>query len=187
MSSLPNSSSSSVNRLDIMFLLYLIFRLRVQDPNNQFSNEDFISDREEEEELEFEIEDDKPRPYQDEGLHAIYQEESRIEADVVYRILNEKAHTLKPNSGETVMIRESSIAVELHVEEEGEHIVWEWHGHIPRYTEDHEFSLEYIYGNYYQRIMHEERYTTPARVDASDDKDLKDLFDGAANPAPANL
>ncbi|XP_058763408.1 uncharacterized protein LOC131636828 [Vicia villosa] len=171
MSSLPNNSSSFVNRLNIMFLLYLMHMLHVQDPDNQFTDDDIISDKEEEEELEFEIEDDKPRPYQDEGLCAIYQEESRIEADVVYRILNEKAHTLKPNSGETVMICESSIAVGFHVDEEGEHIVWEWHGHIPRYTEDHEFSLEYIYGNYFQRIMHEERHTTPARVDASDDKD----------------
>ncbi|XP_058775526.1 uncharacterized protein LOC131649786 [Vicia villosa] len=166
MSSLPNNSSSSVNRLDIMFLLYLMCKFQVQDSDNQFTDDDYIYDKEEEK-LEFEIEDDKLCPYQDEGLRAIYQEESRIEAEVVYRILNSKAHTLKPNSGQTIMIRESSIAVEFRVDEEGEHIVWEWHGHIPRYTEEHKFSLEYIYGNYFQRIVHEEGHTTPPRVVAA--------------------
>src|SRR3954466_12493314 len=114
MSSLPKISSSSVNGLDIMFLLYLMCKFQVQDSDNQFTDDDFIYDKEEEK-LEFEIEDDKLCPYQDDGLRAIYQEESQIEADVVYRILNGKAHTLKPNSGQKVMIRESSIAVEFRV------------------------------------------------------------------------
>ncbi|CAK8543752.1 unnamed protein product [Lathyrus sativus] len=185
MSSLPNNSSSSVHRLDTMFLHHLLRSLQVQDSDNQVTDENFIS---EEEEQEYEYEDDKPRPYQDDGLQTIYQEESRIEAEVVYRILNGESHTLKPNSGETVMIRESSIAVRFHVEEEeGEYIVWEWHGHIPRYTEDHQFSLEYIYGNYFQRIVTEERATTRPRVDAAADKGLKDLFDGAVNLSPGRI
>ncbi|CAI8614484.1 unnamed protein product [Vicia faba] len=185
MSSSPNNSSSSLNRLDTMFLRHLIGRLKVQDSDNQVTEDDFISD---EEELEYDNEEDLPRPYQDDGLRAIYEEESRIEAEVVYQILNGKAHTLKPNSGETVMIRESSIAVGFHAdEEEGEYIVWEWHGHIPRYTEEHQFSLEYIYGNYFQKIVPEERPLTPPRVDAAADKGLKDLFDGAVNPAPGRV
>ncbi|XP_058740217.1 uncharacterized protein LOC131612440 [Vicia villosa] len=186
MSSPPNNSSSPVNRLDTMFLRHLIGRLQVHDSDNQLTDEDFISD--EEEELEYENEDDKHRPYQDDGIREIYEEESRIEAEVVYRILNGKSHTLKPNSGETVTIRESSIAVGFHVdEEEGEYVVWEWHGHIPRYTEEHQFSLEYIYGNYFQRVVPGERPTTPPPVDAAADKGLKDLFDGAVNPAPGRI
>ncbi|XP_058740210.1 uncharacterized protein LOC131612434 [Vicia villosa] len=186
MSSPPNNSSSPVNRLDTMFLRHLIGRLQVHDSDNQLTDEDFISD--EEEELEYENEDDKHRPYQDDRIREIYEEESRIEAEVVYRILNGKSHTLKPNSGETVMIRESSIAVGFHVdEEEGEYVVWEWHGHIPRYTEEHQFSLEYIYGNYFQRVVPGERPTTPPPVDAAADKGLKDLFDGAVNPSPGRI
>ncbi|XP_058742271.1 uncharacterized protein LOC131614730 [Vicia villosa] len=144
--------------------------------------DDFISD-DEEEGLEYETEDDRPHPFQDDRLHEIYQEESRIESEVVYRIFNGKAHTLKPNSGETVMIRESSIAVGFHVDEEGEYIVWEWHGHIPRYTEEHQYSLEYIYGNYFQRIVSQERPPAPPLIDAATDKGLKDLSDGDVNPA----
>ncbi|XP_050910714.1 uncharacterized protein LOC127125901 isoform X2 [Lathyrus oleraceus] len=181
MSSPPNNSSSSVNRLDTMFLHHLMRSLQVQNSDNQLTDEDFISD-DDEEELEYE-----PHPYQDNGLSATFQEESQIEAEVVYRILNGKSHSLKPNSGETVIICESSIAVGFHAEEEGEYIVWEWHGHIPRYTEDHEFSLEYIYGNYFQRIVPEECTPTPPRVDAAVDMGLKDLFDGVVNPAPGRI
>ncbi|XP_058742269.1 uncharacterized protein LOC131614728 [Vicia villosa] len=140
-----NNSSSSVNRLNTMFLHHLMGRLEALDSDNK------------EEELEYKNEVDNPRSYQYEGLRAINQEKSRIEAEVVHRILNGKAHTLKPNSGETVMIRESNIVVGFHVDkEEWEYIAWEWHGHISRYTEEHQYSLEYISGNYFQRIVSEE-------------------------------
>ncbi|XP_058740218.1 uncharacterized protein LOC131612441 [Vicia villosa] len=186
MSSPVNNSSSSVNRLDTMFLRHQIGRLQAYDSDNHVTDNDFIFD--EEGELKYQYEDDKPIPYQDDGLRAIYQEEVRIEAEVIYRILNGKAHTLKPNSGETVMIRESSIAVGFHVdEEEGEYIVWEWHGHIPRYTEEHQYSLEHIYGNYFQRIMSKECPPTPSPIDAVADKGLKDLSDGDVNPASGRI
>ncbi|XP_058742274.1 uncharacterized protein LOC131614732 [Vicia villosa] len=145
-----------MNCLDFIFLCHLMCMLPVQDPDNIFTDKDFIFD--EEEELEYENEEEKSRPYQNDGLHETYQKESRIEGEVVYRILNGKSHTLKPNSGETVMIRENNIVVGFHLDDEGGCIVWEWHGHIARYTEELQFSLEYIYGNYFQRIVPEDTH-----------------------------
>jgi hypothetical protein len=187
MSSSPNNNNNSssatttttaattTTTLDSYFLETLMDRLQLRGPENKSlfskSYEDFLFSEEEDD-------DDQPRAYQD-GKQAIYKEESKLEAEIIKLILTGKGDTLKPNSGEAISLRESNICVGCHEEEEGEYLVWEWHGHIMGYTDEHGFAPEYIYGNYFQRIVPVERSdVAPVEGDAVN-KGLKDLIDDA--------
>ncbi|CAJ2674854.1 unnamed protein product [Trifolium pratense] len=194
MSSLPNNNNSSsttatattTTTLDNFFLETLMDRLQLRGPDNNLakSYEDFLFSDEEDE--FHEDEDDQPRAYQD-GKQAIYKEESKLEAEIIKLILTGKGDTLKPNSGEAISLRESNICVGCHEEEEGEYIVWEWHGHIMGYTDEHGFAPEYIYGNYFQRIVPVERsVAAPVEEDAVN-KGLKDLIDDAVSTNPGRI
>jgi hypothetical protein len=187
MSSSPNNNNNSssttttaaaattTTTLDSYFLETLMDRLQLRGPENKSlfskSYEDFLFSEEEDD-------DDQPHAYQD-GKQAIYKEESKLEAEIIKLILTGKGDTLKPNSGEAISLRESNICVGCHEEEEGEYLVWEWHGHIMGYTDEHGFAPEYIYGNYFQRIVPVERSDiAPVEGDAVN-KGLKDLIDDA--------
>jgi hypothetical protein len=150
-------------------------RLQLRGPENKSlfskSYEDFLFSEEEDD-------DDQPHAYQD-GKQAIYKEESKLEAEIIKLILTGKGDTLKPNSGEAISLRESNICVGCHEEEEGEYLVWEWHGHIMGYTDEHGFAPEYIYGNYFQRIVPVERSDAANVEDDAVNKGLKDLIDDA--------
>ncbi|WJX76869.1 hypothetical protein P8452_60242 [Trifolium repens] len=179
MSSSPNNNSSTT--LDTYFLETLMDRLQLRGPDNKpildKSYHDFLFSEEEEDDDD-DDEDDQPRAYQD-GKKAIYKEESRLEAEIIKLILTGKGETLKPNSGEAISLRESNICVGCHEEEEGEYLVWEWHGHIMGYTDEHGFAPEYIYGNYFQRIVPVERSDAANVEDDAVNKGLKDLIDDA--------
>jgi hypothetical protein len=191
MSSSPNNNSSSTTTttsttLDTYFLETLMDRLQLRGPDNKpildKSYEDFLFSEEEDDDDE----DDQPRAYQD-GKKAIYKEESRLEAEIIKLILTGKGDTLKPNSGEAISLRESNICVGCHEEEEGEYLVWEWHGHIMGYTDEHGFAPEYIYGNYFQRIVPVERSDTAHVEDDAVNKGLKDLIDDAVSTNPGRI
>jgi hypothetical protein len=169
------AATTTTTTLDSYFLETLMDRLQLRGPENKSlfskSYEDFLFSEEEDD-------DDQPRAYQD-GKQAIYKEESKLEAEIIKLILTGKGDTLKPNSGEAITLRESNICVGCHEEEEGEYLVWEWHGHIMGYTDEHGFAPEYIYGNYFQRIVPVERSdVAPVEGDAVN-KGLKDLIDDA--------
>jgi hypothetical protein len=204
MTSLPNinneDSSSTTTHLENLLLETLMKRIQLHDPDNvnddsspsQKSFEDFLFGSDDDDE------DDAPRTYQEVGQKAIQREESRVEGEIIKLIVSGEGDTLKPNSGEAVTIRESSICVGCHDDEEGEYVVWEWHGHIMGYNDDHGFSPEYIYGNYFQRTVPSERpYSQPVGVGDEDEVDdeadvvskgLKDLIDDVdTDAAPARI
>ncbi|KAK6942926.1 hypothetical protein RJ641_028303 [Dillenia turbinata] len=81
------------------------------------------------------------------------KEESKLEKEIIKVILSGKSETLKPNSGQAVSIGEHHICVGFHEEEGSDYRVWEWHGHIMLFDEENGYSPEYIYGNYFQRIV----------------------------------
>lgn len=80
-------------------------------------------------------------------------EEAKIEKAIIEAITRGKVQTLKPNSGEAIPIGEHYICVSFHDEPESECRVWEWHGHILSYKEEHGYTQEYVYGNYFERTM----------------------------------
>ncbi|KAJ4972077.1 hypothetical protein NE237_005176 [Protea cynaroides] len=59
--------------------------------------------------------------------------------------------SLKPNSGQAVTIGEHHICIVFHEDTGSDYRVCEWHGHIMLFDEDNGYSLEYIYGNYFER------------------------------------
>jgi len=165
----------------------------VNDDNSpsRKSFEDFLFGSDDDED-----EDDAPLAYQEVGKKAIQREESRVEGEIIKLIASGEGDRLKPNSGEAVTIRESSICVGCHEDEEGEYVVWEWHGHILGYKDEHGFSPEYIYGNYFQRTAPLVcPYSPPVgdedEVDDEADvvsKGLKDLIaDADTDAAPARI
>ncbi|KAK3000355.1 hypothetical protein RJ639_021392 [Escallonia herrerae] len=81
------------------------------------------------------------------------KEESRLEKEVIRTILCGKAETLKPNSGQAVSVGEHHICVGFHEETGSDYRVWEWHGHIMLFDEENGYTLEYIYGNCFEKVV----------------------------------
>ncbi|KAK2997436.1 hypothetical protein RJ639_023177 [Escallonia herrerae] len=81
------------------------------------------------------------------------KEESRLEKEIIRTILSGKAETLKPNSGQAVSIGEHHICVGFHEETGSDYRVWEWHGHIMLFDEENGYTPEYIYGNYFEKLV----------------------------------
>lgn len=68
-------------------------------------------------------------------------------------ILSGNIETLKPNSGQAVTVGEHHICVGFHQETDSDYRVWEWHGHIMLFDEENGYTPEYIYGNYFERLI----------------------------------
>ena len=79
-------------------------------------------------------------------------EETEVEREIIQTILAGDTTSLRPNSGQSVMIRGHNISVECHDEVGSYYRVWEWHGHVMAYDEVNGYSLEYIYGYYHERM-----------------------------------
>ncbi|KAK1429323.1 hypothetical protein QVD17_11530 [Tagetes erecta] len=81
------------------------------------------------------------------------KEESKLEKEVIKIIVNGNAdEMLKPNSGQAIAIGEHHICVGFHEETGSEYRVWEWHGHVMLFDDENGYNLEYIYGNYFERL-----------------------------------
>jgi hypothetical protein len=87
------------------------------------------------------------------------QEEAAIESKIVEFILDGQWQSLNPNSGASVEIRGSHLCVDYH--EEVGYRVWEWHGHCMIYEDGEGYTPEYIYGNYFEPLVHEEEVSRP--------------------------
>ena len=85
------------------------------------------------------------------GLGYVAKEEAKVEAEIVCTILSGNMDLLQPNSGQPVMICGHNICVGFREEMGSEYRAWEWHGHVMTYDEENRYSLEYIYGNYFER------------------------------------
>ncbi|RWR81644.1 hypothetical protein CKAN_01033500 [Cinnamomum micranthum f. kanehirae] len=88
----------------------------------------------------------------DSGLGYVAKEEAKVEREIVRTILSGHTESLRPNSGQPVTIGEHNICVGCSIESGSDYRVWEWHGHVMTYDEENCYSLEYIYGNYFERM-----------------------------------
>ncbi|KAK6926932.1 hypothetical protein RJ641_008651 [Dillenia turbinata] len=82
----------------------------------------------------------------------IAEEESKIESEIIRLITTNNTQILKPNSGQSVSIGDHNVCVSVHEDPGLDHRVWEWHGHVMSYDEENGCSMEYVYGNYFERL-----------------------------------
>ncbi|KAL6277857.1 hypothetical protein ACE6H2_021458 [Prunus campanulata] len=142
------SSFTNTTNFDNLMLQTLMGRLQIRPPtNNSFLSQTL-------EELLFDAanlsgdEDDD-----NENKTQLAKEESKLEKDIIRVILSGKTDSLKPNSGQAVTIGEHHICVGFHEETGSDYRVWEWHGHIMLFDEENGYTPEYIYGNYFERLI----------------------------------
>lgn len=89
---------------------------------------------------------------EDECKTKIAKETAKLEQKIVRIILSGKGEDLKPNSCQSVEVGGHHICVANSEKPDSGYRVWQWHGHIMLYDEEKGFRLEYIYGNYFQRL-----------------------------------
>ncbi|KAL2895265.1 Serine/threonine-protein kinase MRCK alpha [Bienertia sinuspersici] len=116
------------------------------------------------------------------------KEESKLEKELIKIILSGKTENLKPNSGQAVAIGEHHICIGFHEETGSDYRVWEWHGHIMLFDEENGYTPEYIYGNYFEKLMGKGRKEKKEKevVEEEDDSEqkvenlggLKELIEG---------
>lgn len=111
------------------------------------------------------------------------KEESKLEKDIIKVILSGDIETLKPNSGQAVTVGEHHICVGFHQETDSDYRVWEWHGHIMLFDDEAGYTPEYIYGNYFERLVGknapEENKELKEVEEEKASLGLKELIDGA--------
>ncbi|KAM7531824.1 hypothetical protein LguiB_035234 [Lonicera macranthoides] len=172
------SSNSSFNtatpNFDNLLLQTLMGRLQIRPPNllnspNPFLNqtlEDLLLDTINN--LSSDNEEDDEDPSSDNRTQ-LAKEESKLEKEIIKTILGGKSDTLKPNSGQAVTIGEHHICVGYHEESGSDYRVWEWHGHIMLFDEENGYTPEYIYGNYFERVI-----VKPVVVNKDDDDEKEE-------------
>ncbi|KAF3442922.1 hypothetical protein FNV43_RR16840 [Rhamnella rubrinervis] len=154
MSSFGNSPG-----FDNLLLQSLMGRLQIRPPNNPSpGNNPFLSQSLEDLLLDaanFSSNDDDD----DENKTQLAKEESKLEKEIIRVILSGNTESLKPNSGQAVTIGEHHICIGFHEEKGSDYRVWEWHGHIMLFDEENGYTPEYIYGNYFERLLGKARGT----------------------------
>ncbi|KAK1312621.1 hypothetical protein QJS10_CPA07g00253 [Acorus calamus] len=150
-----NPSSSSPSNFDTLLLQNLMGRLQLRPPylnTNSYlgdSLHDFI--------LAADDEETPLIPENDASDRSSYlaREESKLEREIIRIINGGDVQTLKPNSGQSVVIGEHHMCVGFHDEPDSDYRVWEWHGHIMVYDEENGYCPEYVYGNHFERVSPE--------------------------------
>lgn len=89
----------------------------------------------------------------DSRMAYVANEEWEVERQVVRTIISGNTNSLQPNSGQPITIRGHNITVGSQDERGSNHRVWEWHGHVMTYDEMNGYSLEYIHGHYFERML----------------------------------
>uniref|UniRef100_A0A2N9HQV1 FK506-binding protein n=1 Tax=Fagus sylvatica TaxID=28930 RepID=A0A2N9HQV1_FAGSY len=148
------SSFTNTTNFDNLLLQTLMGRLQIRPPNNPFHSQSL-------EDLLFEAanlsdddnDDDDENDENNSSKTQLAKEESKLEKEIVRVILSGKTDSLKPNSGQAVTIGEHHICVGFHEETGSDYRVWEWHGHIMLFDEENGYTPEYIYGNYFERLL----------------------------------
>ncbi|KAK9920713.1 hypothetical protein M0R45_029259 [Rubus argutus] len=142
------SSFTSTTNFDNLMLQTLMGRLQIRPPTN---NNSFLSQTLED--LLFDAANLSGDEDDDENKTQLAKEESKLEREIIRVILSGKTDSLKPNSGQAVTIGEHHICVGFHEETGSDYRVWEWHGHIMLFDEENGYTPEYIYGNYFERLI----------------------------------
>ncbi|GMY14600.1 hypothetical protein FCV25MIE_09839 [Fagus crenata] len=148
------SSFTNTTNFDNLLLQTLMGRLQIRPPTNPFHSQSL-------EDLLFEAanlsdddnDDDDENDENNSSKTQLAKEESKLEKEIVRVILSGKTDSLKPNSGQAVTIGEHHICVGFHEETGSDYRVWEWHGHIMLFDEENGYTPEYIYGNYFERLL----------------------------------
>ncbi|MED6111000.1 hypothetical protein PIB30_048329 [Stylosanthes scabra] len=149
-----SSFNNNHPNLDNLLLQTLMERLHLRSPvNNPLisqSLEDFLFEDDDDEE---DNQNDLFGRQNDDARSQLAKEESRLEREIIKVILSGTTDSLKPNSGQAVTVRDHHICVGFHEEKGSDYRVWEWHGHIMLFDDEHGYSPEYIYGNYFERLV----------------------------------
>lgn len=143
------SSFTNNTNFDNLLLQTLMGRLQIRPPTNPFNSqtlEDLLFDA-------ANLSDDNDDDDSSSNKTQLAKEESKVEKEIVRVILSGKTDSLKPNSGQAVTIGEHHICVGFHEETGSDYRVWEWHGHIMLFDEENGYTPEYIYGNYFERLL----------------------------------
>ncbi|KAK4432381.1 hypothetical protein Salat_1000200 [Sesamum alatum] len=175
------SSSTATPNFDNLLLQSLMSRLQLRPPNLNapppFSAAEVLDD------LRFfdmllhpsESDSDSEKDSSSSSSQTqLAKEESKLENEIVRIILSGDTEKLKPNSGQAVNIGEHHICVGFHEETGSDYRVWEWHGHVMLFDEETGYAMEYIYGNYFERVALVKREMKKKEDGGGDEKAIKE-------------
>lgn len=162
------SSFNGSSNMDNFLLQTLLGRLHIRPPNSSpllsqsLDNSDGDDD-----------DDDG-----DSG-NSLDREEARLEKELIRVIVSGRIDSLKANSGQAVTVNEHHICVGFHEDEESDYRVWEWHGQIMLFDEENGYTPEYIYGNYFERLLPKKKEAKQeAEEEEVENLGLRELIDG---------
>ncbi|XP_062003592.1 uncharacterized protein LOC133721085 [Rosa rugosa] len=192
------SSFSSTTNFDNLMLQTLMGRLQIRPPTTA-NNNSFLSQTLED--LLFDAANLSADDDDDENKTQLAKEESKLEREIIRVILTGNTDSLKPNSGQAVTIGEHHICVGFHEETGSDYRVWEWHGHIMLFDEENGYTPEYIYGNYFERLIGRARGGSSGgggrgeevKEEEEEEKEkvgnlgLRELIDGVEDSGPARI
>lgn len=156
-----NPCISPTPNFDNLLLQSLMSKLEIQRPSSANLPPPLLSDQSLEDLLshladasveDFDNEDDSSSSSPSSFQAQLSKEESNLEKEIIRTILSGKTEILKPNSGQAVAVGQHHICVGFHEDSSSDYRVWEWHGHIMLFDEEMDYKLEYIYGNYFERV-----------------------------------
>ena len=186
-------SFTNTTNFDNLLLQTLMGRLQIRPPTATTTTNPFHSQSLEDLLFEAANFSDDNDDDEDDGENVssktqLAKEESKLEKEIVRVILSGKTDSLKPNSGQAVTIGEHHICVGFHEETGSDYRVWEWHGHIMLFDEENGYTPEYIYGNYFERLLvksrgvDEEKEKEKEKEEEKEEKvgnlGLRELIDG---------
>ncbi|XVF08048.1 hypothetical protein REPUB_Repub06bG0191900 [Reevesia pubescens] len=187
------SSFTNTNNFDNLLLQTLMGRLQIGPPNIN-NNSPFLTQSLED--LLLDAANLSDSDSDDTNKTQLAKEESKLEKEIIRIILSGKTDPLKPNSGQAVTINDHHICFTFHEEKGSEYRVWEWHGHIMVFDEENGYTPEYIYGNYFERLLgkplvarvkEEKEEEVEEEEDKAANLGLRELIDGAADSAGGRI
>ncbi|XP_072975192.1 uncharacterized protein [Typha angustifolia] len=158
-----SNNVSSSSPIDTLFLQTLMSRVQLRPPfldTNSFLTQtldDFLLHDPEDSDADSDPDADfSPNlgNKEEKQRRILAKEEAKLEKEII-RIVHsgDFVDALKPNSGQSVSIGDHNICVGFHEDADSEYRVWEWHGHVMLFDEEEGYSAEYIYGNYFEKLV----------------------------------
>eukprot|EP00252_Welwitschia_mirabilis_P009599 TRINITY_DN22261_c0_g1_i1.p1 TRINITY_DN22261_c0_g1~~TRINITY_DN22261_c0_g1_i1.p1 ORF type:complete len:183 (+),score=27.97 TRINITY_DN22261_c0_g1_i1:149-697(+) len=163
-----SESSAEESPLDVSALKDLMEKLQIRPP--EYLDTDSL------------ISNVCEKVIEDEGTDSLEKEAAKLEQKVIRIILSGKgSELLKPNSGQSVEVGGHHICVGCSERAESGYNVWQWHGHIMLFDDEDGFRLEYVYGNYFQKLKKDERDTEEEEEEGllSENSVLRELMEKA--------
>ncbi|XP_075517339.1 uncharacterized protein LOC142551808 [Primulina tabacum] len=130
---------------------------------------------------DFESDSDNPDNPSSSSKTQLAKEEAKLEKEIIRTILSGEIEKLNPNSGQAVAIGGHHICVGFHEETGSDYRVWEWHGHIMLFDEENGYTPEYIYGNYFEKVVAGKMKVKKNKVSGDVDKNEKEAEEKVGN------